>query len=224
MKPIRRRTLASALAAALCSPLTTAAQTAAALPAYEQPGLHCYRGRPAPACQTFVITEIGFYRRLVTTTLLESRFAGDTVPNAANAFSDRAAIELGIMRNWRASSAIGATLLLGADATGARFGAKARYRRWLTADGLSVDLAAGVIIGNLPRVSRTASLSGDVAINFSDFGALVVGGEFARPNGHSRAALFGGARLGSKPGLITTGLATIGALVVAVALASWRWE
>ena len=128
------------------------------------------------------------------------------------------------MRNWRASSAIGATLLLGADATGARFGAKARYRRWLTPDGVSVDLGAGVIVGNLPHVSRTASLTGDIAINFSDYGALVGGAEYARPNGRSRAALFGGARLGSKPGLITTGLSTLVALVGVIALASWRWE
>lgn len=180
------------------------------------PALRCWRGQPAPACRSFVITEIGFSSALATTS--------STTAFRSRDFSDHATIEVGIMRNSNRSSALGATLLLGADATGGRFGAKARYRRWLNPAGLAVDVGAGVIVGNLPRVSRTATLTGDLALNFSDYGALVTGVEVARPNGRSRAALFGGARLGSKPGAIVTGLAIILAAIGALALATWTWE
>jgi hypothetical protein len=191
-----------------------------------EPRLRCWRGQPAPACRSFVISELGYARALAGTSSTYSQvpYGSRDSTYRARDFSDHAFFEIGGMHNRGPSTALGATLMLGADATGPRFGAKARYRRWLTADGRSLDVGAGVIVGNLPKVSRTLTLTGDVALNFSDYGALVTGVEVARPNGRPRAALFGGARLGSKPGTIGIAAAMLFAAIGAVALASWSWE
>ena len=192
--------------------------------AYAAPRLRCWRGQPAPACATFVITEIGAYRSMLSTSVAEPSGSGSLNSNRSRAFTDRAAVEIGMMRNLGLSSALGATVSIGGDGHGLRIGARGRYRRWLSASGRSLDISSGIIAGSLPRTSLTAILSTDVALNLSDYGALVAGIDLAHTSGQPRAALFGGARLGSKPGLITTGLAMIIAAIGVVALASWNWE
>jgi hypothetical protein len=190
-------------------------------PTATEPALHCWRGRPAPTCRTFVITEIGYYSSLLSTSVTEPITPGfPTTQRRKEAFTDHATFEIGVMQNHGPSSALGATLFIGGDGHGGRFGARARYRRWLSADGRSLDVSTGIIAASLPRTSRTAILTSDVALNFSDYGAIVAGVDLARTSGRPRAALSGGARLGSKPGLIATGLTVLVGLALVLALTS----
>lgn len=196
------------------APVTTATADGAS------PRLRCYRGRPLPACQTFVITELGVYPNLASTTSTPERFPGDRASGQVEDFGDHAMLELGMMRNRGQNSAIGATVVFGVDANGTRYGAKVRYRRWLEANGLSFDASGGVVSGTFREFNRTAVLTGDVALNFSDYGALLTRVELARAQGRTPAALYGGARLGSKPGLIATGLSVLATIAFAIVLAA----
>ena len=183
----------------------------------EAPALRCYRGRPTPACRTFVLTEIGVFKSLATTSAAYARFPTDSMGYRVKDFGDHATAEFGVMRNRGLHSAIGATLLLGVDGNGARYGGRIRYRRWLTADGLSMDLSTGIISGTFREFNRTTIVSSDVALNFSDYGALVARMETAHANQRTPTALFGGVRLGSKPGLIASIAAAIASLLVVAA-------
>ena len=167
-----------------------------------------------------MLTEIGYYRTLVTTSAAYTRFAGDSTGYRVRDFGDHTLVELGIMQNHGTRSAVGGTLVLGADANGSRYGARVRYRRWLTPDGLSVDLSTGIISGTFRQFNRTAILSTDVALNFADYGALVARMEAAHAQRRTPTALSGGVRLGSKPGLIATIIAAIASLLAIVALMS----
>ncbi len=127
-----------------------------------------------------------------------------------NAFGNIGTFELGVMKNLGTRTAIGATAILCVDANAARLGAKGRYRRWLTSKGLRMDVGAGVTGGRLRRGNTTAIMVGDVAINLHDYVALSVRADvapFSRPRG---AALYAGGRIGSKPGLLATGLTAAG--------------
>lgn len=210
--------------AAVCLATVAGAQSTARDSTREVPALRCYRGRPAPACHTFVITELGFYQKLATSTSPVVRFPGDTVSSRVPDFGDHATIELGMMQNRGTKSAVGGTVLLGADGNGTRYGAKLRYRRWLTTDGLSADLSAGVISGTFRELNRAPILTTDIALNFSDYGAIIARMEMAHTQGRTPTALFGGARLGSKPGLIATVLAALASLLAVIAFASWTWD
>lgn len=215
-----RRSLAFVATAGVYLASVAGAQPAASDSTRAAPSLRCYRGRPTPACRTFVLTEIGFYQNLATSTSAIVRFPGDTVSSRVRDFGDHATIELGLMQNRGTRSAVGGTVLLGADANGTRYGAKLRYRRWLNADGLSVDLSTGVISGTFREFNRTAIVSTDVALNLSDYGALVARMEAAHANRRTPTALYGGVRLGSKPGLVATIVAAIASLLAVVALMS----
>jgi hypothetical protein len=184
------------------------------------PSLRCYRGQPAPACHTFVITELGYYPAIWSTSSSDPRYVGDSSTFRLKDFGTHGEFELGNMRNRGANSAVGATVVIGVAGHGMRYGAKVRYRRWLTREGLSADLAAGVVSGTFREFDRTAILTTDVALNFADYGALVSRFELAHARGRTESAVYGGARLGSKPGLVATVLTAIGALAVYLALSS----
>lgn len=186
-----------------------------------EPSLRCWRGQPEPACRTFVITELAFYARVVTskveTGLTYPGGGSDTVRE--DAFGDLGTFELGVMRNRGPRAAIGATAVFGVDANGARFGAKGRYRRWLTPEGLALDYGAGVSGGRLARGMTTAIISGDVALNLRDYIAVAARADvapFSRPRG---SAVYLGGRVGSKPGLIATGLTVAGFFAIVLSFA-----
>jgi len=225
MNTIQRRSLVGTLAALLIAVPCAQAQSPLTAPADSQrqsaPRLRCYRGKPAPACHTFVITELGYYPVLWSSSATYARFASDTARYRVKDFGSHGAFEIGMMRNTNARTAVGATVLFGIDPNGTRYGAKLRYRRWLTPDGLSADFATGVVSGTFREFSRTTILTGDAALNISDYGALVARVEMARAGARTPSALYGGVRLGSKPGLIASGLTAISALVLLVALSSW---
>ena len=141
------------------------------------------------------------------------RFAADTFARPVKAFISSVAFEVGTMRNVSRSSALGSTLVLGADQDGVRYGgAKLRYRRWLNPNGLALDVAGGVAFGSLRGLGRSAIVTSDVSLNFADNGALLTRVELAHARGRTQSALSGGGRVGSQPGLILGGLAALASL------------
>jgi hypothetical protein len=137
-------------------------------------------------------------------------------------YSGHVTWEFGAMKNRGAKSAVGATVLLGTDATSGRFGVKGRYRRWLSPQGIALDLGAGVLRGGTAGSDRSAIITSDASVNYFDYGALTARAEFARVNGDPRASLFAGARLGSKPATaVTVVMAGLFALFVVASFSAW---
>ena len=181
---------------------------AAATLAGQTTGL-CFRGRPAPRCRAFLITEFGFNV--------------STHDNFVDATS--AVWELGVLRNTGTRSAFGATARFAIGA-GDRLILSPRLRRWM-GHNLTLDLAPGVIVWD-DRVTglstaRAPGFSGQVTLGYGDFVALAAGVEIAhfdraQPLGVSGTSVvpFVGVRLGSYPGTIagTVGAALIGLVAV----------
>jgi hypothetical protein len=168
----------------------------------------CTRGRPAPACGTFLLFEAGFYKP-VHNTIREGRSSTHEV---VSAFGNHGTWELGAMANLGQRSAVGATALVGAGgADSRRTGLRARYRYWLT-DDRSIDVAAGplwmVVRGG--SEGKGMGATADLRLNFRDTYALtgrvdrVRSGDFA--TGH---AAYVGVTLGSKAALVGTGVAIV---------------
>jgi hypothetical protein len=181
----------------------------------------CFRGRPAPRCRSFWLTEVGVYAR-VAGTGFTSRITPE--PSARHHLGTHVTWEVGGMANRGTDRAVGATLLLGAGLNdGVRVGFKGRYRRWLGSSGATLDLSAGPLRTEVqvpyPRSAAPAlGLTGDVTLGWKELAAVTVRGEVLRTNDHRTvAAVYGGGRLGSYPALVTT---AAGAVVVAVLAAA----
>lgn len=188
----------------------------------------CYRGRPAPQCRRFVITELGYYARAAGSEFhYTERYTGPNGEPVENSFSDhdmssQLTWEVGMMANRGPRSALGATLLLGVGDGGGDVGLKGRYRRWLSNDGVALDVGVGVIRGSLNEPGGTAVRGGvtaDVALNAADYGAIVVRADMLRAEGRTASALYGGVRLGSKPALLGTGALAVGFVFLLMAFA-----
>jgi hypothetical protein len=208
--------LSSAAPASLVAQVVSA-ETVTATTA-KPPRPTCFRGQPLPACRRFVLTELGFLRIVSTTSRPAVSYDGSLIPGLRDKdHSNEILLELGMMQNRGPRHAIGGVLVLGPDV-----GAKFRYRRWLDTSGVALDLGAG-LVREVRYRSRGAAAVGDVAINFSDYGALVLRGDVSRRGGRVATGLHAGARLGSKPAVFGGAvLATaLGALYVALA-SSWR--
>lgn len=188
----------------------------------------CYRGRPAPQCRRFVLTELGYYARAAGSVFsYTERYMGPNGEPVTNTFSEndmssQLTWEVGMMANRGPRSALGATLLLGVGDGGGDVGLKGRYRRWLASDGVALDVGAGVIRGSLngPQGTEVAGgLTADVALNAADYGAIVVRADMLRAKGRNASALYGGVRLGSRPALLGTGALAVGFVFLLMAFA-----
>jgi hypothetical protein len=119
--------------------------------------------------------------------------------------------ELGRLYNQTERRGLGGSLLLALNDNALRFGAKARYRLWLTPD-TPLDIAPGVLLVQADQdlEARVApGLTGHVGISVSDWVGAFVQGELAR-NG---PALHVGGRLGGWPGAIAGTVLPVFALV-----------
>jgi hypothetical protein len=179
----------------------------------------CFRGRPAPRCRSFWLTEVGVYAR-VAGTGFTSRITPE--PSARHHLGTHVTWEVGGMANRGTDRAVGATLLLGAGPNdGVRVGFKGRYRRWLGSSGAALDLSAGALRAEAmvpyPRsVAPALGLTGDVTLGWKELAAVTVRGDVLRTNDHRTvAAVYGGGRVGSYPAVVAT---AAGAVVVAVLL------
>jgi hypothetical protein len=220
------RTLLPALlaAVALCSPVRIAAQDSTRTP----PRL-CFRGRPEPHCQRFVLTEVGYYahaagsRQTFTNSVTLDDGSQHTYSRTENDVGSHLAFELGLMANRGPRAALGATLLLEVGHGGPDVGIKGRYRRWLTPNGTALDVGAGVISGSSYQGgggdANGHGVTADVALNASDYGAIVLRMDALRVGGRTTSAVYGGVRLGSLPALIGTGILAVGVVALLLALA-----
>jgi hypothetical protein len=176
------------------------------------PGKFCFRGRPAPACTGFTITEFGGALGLND----EDGFSS-TWP-----YVDRQIVfwELGLMRNLGAQSALGGTVLLTSRFS---FGVKARYRHWLGRE-FSIDVAPGLTVYDERNYSQVPAFTGHLTLNYGDW--ISVGGMLETSRfgpapflGEPAATVtkpFLTARIGSYPGLV--GVAASGLVLGVVGL------
>ena len=218
---------------------------AVALPAIAQDSAatshkrYCWRGQPKPNCDAFLLTESNYFRSVVIPTAkVHYYFSADSAQQSYYEVRDQDwnfTTEIGGMVNRSARTALGATLLLGASPDGATVGVKARYRRWLNADGVALDIGAGVRTSQSNRATYTydanvpyrepgpsPAFTGDVAINARDYLALVARVDVAKFGNRYQPNVALGVRAGSKPAVIATGaILTTYALLLTVFLLSW---
>jgi hypothetical protein len=93
-----------------------------------------FRGRPAPECAGFYLTEVSLAARLDH---------GSQKNMFGNAYW---IVDIGAMGNHGSAAAFGGTAFVGLGDHRTRGGVKLRYRRWISRT-LSFDLAPGVILG-----------------------------------------------------------------------------
>jgi hypothetical protein len=180
--------------AVLLSLVVGSTLTPAVLPAQrlaESPTQWCYRGRPAPRCDVFLLTEFGAAMRVA-----DNRH--ETGPLYT--------WELGVMSNHGTKRAFGVGLFAqgGSDVFAA--GIRPRARLWLT-QWTSLDLAPGLVVTG---TSPGPGFSGVAALNFADVAAVTTNLMVLRPRPFesgqgARVSLFVGGRVGSAPGTVAIG-------------------
>lgn len=225
---IRIGRVAAALTLLLLSTDTLAAQDTVSARANVAPAANCWRGKPMPACKTFLITEIGFHYRMLRPSRTVS-FPGGVglmpYTQKRQAASKFITAELGAMNNVGQRTAFGLTLSFAGEngnigsGFDASVGVKARYRRWLASDGVSFEVGAGVesredLFALLPR--RSAGLTADVAINANDHIAAVLRYDHMRVDGRSKPALSFGVRPGAQAGFFTAASIAVTGLLAAL--------
>lgn len=162
----------------------------------------CLRGYPAPRCRSFWITEFE----------LAVPIAGTRTSPDDDAL---AAWRLGHMWNVGSRHALGAAASV--EITGdPRFGILTRYRRWITSS-TAIDFSPGVFTRRIDEWTslrsshREVGFTGQVGVAFKDVAGLTARIEWMRPQqysvldtrvGASPIAIWIGARLGAKPGIL----------------------
>lgn len=118
----------------------------------------CWRGHPAPVCDSFFLTEFGVARILTTSTThfdINYGQGGGVVHNSEPDFGNRLQFTIGPMFNRGPRRAIGGTISFSSVHNGFRAAVEARHR-WWGPTGASLDLSAGALRIDLPSVSATA--------------------------------------------------------------------
>jgi len=155
-------------------------------PAFAQGRPLCFRGQPAPACRSFILTETG---------------ANVLLAPQQDYRTEKVQIEFGLMRNHGPRSALGATIFAVTNLDDETYvGVKPRYRRWLSPT-VGLDVSAG------PRLdSQTGKFGGvaQVGVSFADWLSLTTQLDVGTPRyaGLSAVNWHIGVRLGSYPGVI----------------------
>ena len=187
----------------------------------------CWRGKPAPDCSAFWITEFGVdIVASSTQTVISENFGGANVYRYAQRdFDSRFIWTVGPMFNRGPRTAIGGTLSLSPVYDGTRVAMEGR-RRWWKADDLALDLSAGALRIPLPR----AGGSGYHDRYGLTAGVLVVGGDLINVNGRVDLLVTGrrpraGASVGLSGGsyIAVAGTAALGLLIIAV-LSAGPWD
>ncbi len=211
------RALLGALAFGAVTPWSGARAQASA------PDRFCFRGRPAPRCDRFMITEVGLYGRMAGSVTRAVQPGFDGVPPSTfteRDLSNQLSLELGAMKNRLGGTALGATVMA-SFGTSASLAIKGRHRRWLSPGGTALDLGVGpVLVGRAHSGGgpNTPGLTADVALNARDLGALVLRADVLRARDKTATALYGGARVGSQPALVATGALAVGLYLIIQAL------
>jgi hypothetical protein len=182
-------------------------------PRYERS--FCWRGKPAPACHGFLITEAGYdYVWATTRTSVHYNFSSD--PSAAftrDDFESRLIWTIGPMFNTAPGRAVGATISASPNNGGTQLALEARRRSWGPGSG-ALDLTAGVLRTNVPMPGN----SGTVGYGLTT-GVLLVEGDLVNVNGRLDVLLGAGRpRFGTSVGVGTGSYAAVGVTVLGIAL------
>ena len=212
------RCVTVSLAAAL--PCSAQSDTATRIP----PHL-CWRGKPAPHCSTFWITEFGVdVSTSSTQTVISDNFGGNVYRYAQRDFESRFIWTVGPMFNTRPRTAIGGTLSISPLSSAYRTALEAR-RRWWTAEGVALDLSAGAL--RMAENTDPPSRHDEYGLTA---GALVVGEDLITVNGRIDLLLSGRRRrLGTSLGfgggsyVALAGTVALGLLVLAI-LSGGPWD
>jgi len=160
----------------------------------------CYRGRPAPACKVFFVTEAGYTYKL---TAGAEDDAVHYVSGEIGAVTNRGRFAFGGTAFF---GGLGGTGELGAALRG---GVKGRVRRWLSPDA-ALDLSLGPMLSG----DGDLGISSHLGISLAD--KLLLLAQFESVGGESD--WYFGVRLGSQPAIIASLVAGvllgIGALLV----------
>ncbi len=186
----------------------------------------CFRGRPLPRCRAFVLYELSYAARIAgSEQLIREPYSGYQFP--ARDLHSYIALEIGGMVNRDSLHARGATLHVGLADGGLRLGLKGRQRRWYRGGG-TLDLSAGVLGAHAQAAEsgagrvRAYGVTAEVGLGHRDLAAVSLGGDLVRGGGRTRAAVHAGARLGSYPAVVGTGLlAALVAAAIAVLSSAW---
>jgi hypothetical protein len=178
----------------------------------------CFRGRPLPACQSFVLLEPNGSERFLATRGIP--LAGTSNTKDPYGF---AAIDVGAMVNRPDRTAIGGTVHVGAEPGGRRrLALELRRRRWLT-DRIAFDLGAGPLEINgrnslVPfQPGAGYGVTSHAGLVLMDLATLTVGADLVQ-NRRTQFAPAVGARLGSWASVGTVLAATGLAALVGAAL------
>lgn len=186
---------------------------------------YCWRGRPAPTCDGFLLTELTYFRAIVnpSATLTYPSY-GDppaTYRYDVHPSEWKFSAEVVGMINRGKHSAVGGTLLIDGGPEGASIGLKGRYRRWLTPEGIALDFGAGFQTTK-DKVFRNASTSGqpillyqgprnsvgftgDVALNASEYVAIVSRVDINKFDSRLQPTVSLGVRAESRPAVFALG-------------------
>jgi len=184
----------------------------------------CWRGRPAPACDRFWITELSVqYPYATTRTRYRYDYGTSVNTYTREDVSTQVTWTVGPMFNTSSNRALGVTVSAGFVNDGSRLALEARRRYW-TAERSAFDLTFGGVRMNVPPLQDhyqqpSYGLTG---------GAYIVGGDLIHingradllvSNGRTRAGGTVGAGLGTYGAVGATVLlgALIGAIVIALA-------
>lgn len=224
MKSVWNRARIAHLAVALagaCLHVETAAGQMVQQPPPEPPRSErnfCWEGRPMESCRSFLLAEGGAHMLLAGSRYTRNEYdyrnrGGTRSPHLTGHVN----WEVGVMMNRSPAHAVGATVLVGADANGLRLGAKGRYRRWMGRDA-ALDLGAGVLAAqqsapfegadvNKPgnRHVWAGGLTGDAALGLTDWVSLSVRGDLLLDaQGSPSHGVYAGLRLGTRPAAVAS--------------------
>jgi hypothetical protein len=176
----------------------------------------CWRGKPAPQCGSFWITEIsGEYAYATTQTHYRFDYGNSVSEYSRPDVSSQLLWTVGPMFNTSPTRAFGGTLSAGFVNDGSRIAIEARRRYW-TSPGSGVDVSAGVLRTNVPPLPNQF----EHAQYGTTAGVYVVGGDLIHINAHADVLLTGDrVRAGATVGGGFGGYAAVGVTVLAGALA-----
>lgn len=156
----------------------------------------CFRGKPAPACRAFWVTESGL---------------GYMASKGGSAWPIS---EMGLMFHLGERYATGATTYIAfdGDTTDFRGGVKLRLRRWFNPD-LSMNVSGGLILVGGAYNEEHPGFAGHLDLNYKDFVAPYLGLDVMRRGPLDGANWHAGLRFGSRTGL---GICAVAAALVAL--------
>lgn len=174
----------------------------------------CWRGKPAPQCGSFWITEIsGEFSYATTQTHYRFDYGSYVNSYSRPDVSSQVLWTVGPMFNTSPTRALGGTISAGFVNDGSRIAVEARRRYWIPGGG--IDVSAGPLRENLPVLPNQF----EHAQYGTTAGVYVVGGDLIHINAHADVLLTGGrVRAGGTLGGGFGGYAAIGATVLLGAL------